>query len=124
LTEELAEALRTAGFEECWYYHSMSDGKNNATERWLKNDSFITATETLETGVDFLRVVYIVHLEVLYRLIDFVQESGHGEKNKETVNLIILLDNKEYKKLEKTDTVVMTMDKFFIYQFIQSTEYW
>jgi hypothetical protein len=69
-------------------------------------------------------VVYIVHLEVLYKLIDFAQESGHSRRNEKTVDLIILLDNKEYKKLEKTEAVAMTTDKFFIYQFIQSTECW
>jgi superfamily II DNA helicase RecQ len=124
LTEELNKALKTARFEECWYYHSMSNSKNNVTKEWLKNDSFITAIKILETGVDFPRVVYIVHLEMLYRLINFVQKSGHSKKNRETVDSIILLDNKEYKKLEKTEAAAMTTDKFFIYQFIQSTEYW
>jgi hypothetical protein len=58
--------------------------------------------------------VYIVHLRVPYRLIDFAQKSSRSRRNREAVELIILLDNKEYKKLEKTDAAAMTINKFFI----------
>ena len=114
LAEELAEALRAAGFKACWHYHSTSDGKDDATEGWLKNGGFITATGALGTGVDFPGVVYIIHLGVPYGLIDFAQESGRGGRNGEAVDSIILLDDKEYEKLEKTDAAAMTTDEFFM----------
>jgi superfamily II DNA helicase RecQ len=46
------------------------------TKEWLKKGGFLTATRALGTGVDFPEVVYIVHLGIPYRLIDFAQESG------------------------------------------------
>jgi superfamily II DNA helicase RecQ len=49
----------------------MSDGKDDAMEGWLKNGGFIMATRALGTSVDFPGVVYIIHLGVPYRLIDF-----------------------------------------------------
>ena len=36
---------------------------------------------------------------------------------------IILLDDREYQKLEKADAVALTTDEFFIRQFIQEREY-
>lgn len=80
----------------------------------MKNSSFITAIRVLGTGVDFLGIVYIVYIKVLYRLIDFVQESGYSRRNREAVDSIILLDNCVYQKLEKTDAVAITTNKFFI----------
>jgi superfamily II DNA helicase RecQ len=81
LAEELAKALRAAGFEACWHYHSTLEGKDEVTEGWLKNGGFITATGALGTSVDFLGVVYIVHRGVPYGLIDFAPESGLVERD-------------------------------------------
>ena len=122
LAEKLARALRAVGFSNCRHYHSTSEDKEEATEGWLRNGSFITATRALGTGMDFPGIVYIVHIGVLYRLIDFAQESSQGRRNGEAVDSIILLDDRECQKLEKTDTAAMTTDEFFIQQFIQSKE--
>ena len=72
LAEELADALRASGFSNCQHYHSTSDGKDEVTEEWLKKGGFLTATGALGTGVDFPGVIYIVHVRIPYRLIDFI----------------------------------------------------
>lgn len=74
------------------------------------------------TGVDFPGIVYIVHVGVLYKLVDFAQESGRGGQNGEVVTSIILLDDAKYKKLEKTDAAALTTEEFFMRQFIQGKE--
>ena len=122
LAEELADALRGSGFPNCQHYHSTSDGKDEVTEEWLKKGGFLTATGALGTGVDFPGVVYIVHIGVPYGLIDFAQESGRGGRNGEAVDSIILLDDREYQKLEKADAAALTTDEFFMRQFIQGRE--
>ena len=122
LAEELGDALQASGFPDCRHYHSTSDGKDEVTEKWLKKGGFLTATGALGTGVDFPGVVYIVHVGIPYGLIDFAQESGRGGRNGEAVDSIILLDNREYQKLEKTDVAALTTDEFFMRQFIQGRE--
>ena len=72
LAEELTDALRASGFSNCQHYHSTSDGKDEVTEEWLKKGGFLTATGALGTGVDFPGVIYIVHVRIPYRLIDFI----------------------------------------------------
>jgi hypothetical protein len=48
------------------------DNKDKVIEEWLKKEGFLIAIKALRTGVDFLRVIYIVYIRILYRLIDFV----------------------------------------------------
>ncbi|OBT40733.1 hypothetical protein VE00_09777 [Pseudogymnoascus sp. WSF 3629] len=122
LAEEVAVALRGSGFDNSRHFHSTSEGKDEALETWLEKGGFITATGALGTGVDFPGIVYIVHVGVPYGLVDFAQESGRGARNGEAVTSIILLDDAEYTKLEKTDAAALTTDEFFMRQFIQGKE--
>jgi hypothetical protein len=41
-------------------------------EAWLKKGGFFIAIRALRTGIDFFKVIYIIHIRVLYRLIDFI----------------------------------------------------
>ncbi|KFZ15842.1 hypothetical protein V501_02522 [Pseudogymnoascus sp. VKM F-4519 (FW-2642)] len=122
LAEEVAVALRGSGFDDSRHFHSTSEGKDEALETWLEKGGFISATDALGTGVDFPGIVYIVQVGVPYGLVDFAQESGRGGRNGEAVTSIILLDDAEYTKLEKTDAAALTTDEFFMRQFIQGKE--
>jgi superfamily II DNA helicase RecQ len=59
-----------------WHSVEGSDQSVEVTNEWLKKGGFLIATSALGPGVDFPGVVYIVHLGIPYRLIDFAQESG------------------------------------------------
>ena len=122
LAEELAIALRAAGFDDSRHYHSTSEAKDEAIATWLAAGGFITATGALGTGVDFPGIVYIVHVGVPYGMIDFAQESGRGGRNGEAVTSIVLLEERESTRLEKMDAAAMTTDEFFMRQFIQGKE--
>jgi hypothetical protein len=64
--------------------------------------------------------MYIIHVKVLYNIIDFAQKTGQGRQARENVNLIILLKNLVYKQLGKQDTKKLTVNKLAIQQFIQT----
>jgi hypothetical protein len=67
----VAVDLRGSRFNDSGHFHSTSKGKDEALETWLEKGGFITAIGALGTGVNFLRIVYIVHVGVPYRLVDF-----------------------------------------------------
>jgi hypothetical protein len=58
-------------------------------------------TRVLRIGGNYLGIIYIVYIRVLYRLIDFAQETRRGSQAREEVDLIILLEDLEYKQLKK-----------------------
>jgi superfamily II DNA helicase RecQ len=45
--------------------------------------------------------VYIVHVRVPYRMIDFAQETGHGGRSGEAVDSIVLLTDVESQELAR-----------------------
>jgi superfamily II DNA helicase RecQ len=57
--EDLAKALK------CAYYHASDVDCAERLEQWLKDRGLIIATSALGTGVDFPRIVYIVHVGML-----------------------------------------------------------
>lgn len=81
---------------KCSYYHSMVDEKDTVVEKWLQKEGFIAVTGILETDGDYPRIVYIVYIEISYKMIDFTQETGRGSRAEEDVDLIILLENSQY----------------------------
>ena len=57
--EDLAEAIK------CAYYHASDVNRAERLEQWLKDRGLIVATSALGTGVNFPRIVYIVHVGML-----------------------------------------------------------
>ena len=57
------EALATA--LGCRHYHARVVDRAERLEAWLKEGGLIVATSALGTGVDFLGIVLIVHVEML-----------------------------------------------------------
>ena len=63
--ERLAEEL------ECAFYHAGAVDNQERLDRWLEKGGLIVATSALGTGVDFPGVVFVLHTDVPYRMIDF-----------------------------------------------------
>jgi superfamily II DNA helicase RecQ len=63
--EAIAEALG------CGHYYAGVVDRAERLEAWLKEGGLIVATLALGTGVDFLRIVLIVHVGMLWSMIDF-----------------------------------------------------
>ena len=55
------------------FYHADADGKDERLQRWLDNGGLIFATSALGTGVDFPGVVFVLHVDIPYGMIDFAQ---------------------------------------------------
>jgi superfamily II DNA helicase RecQ len=72
--------------------------------------------------VDFPGIVYIVHIRILYSMIDFAQETGRGGRNGEDVDAIILLTDLESQKLRKTKAAKLSIDEMAIKRFIETKE--
>ncbi|KFZ12613.1 hypothetical protein V501_04123 [Pseudogymnoascus sp. VKM F-4519 (FW-2642)] len=100
----------------------MEDEKDAAVEEWLKGEGFIAATRALRTGGDYPGIVYVVHIGVPYGLIDFAQETGRGGRAREEVDLIILLEDSEYRQLKRQEAAELTVDELAMQRFIQTRE--
>ncbi|KAF1963864.1 hypothetical protein CC80DRAFT_397822, partial [Byssothecium circinans] len=57
--KDMAEALG------CAYYHARVPDQAERLEQWLKDGGLMVATLALGIGVDFPRVVYILHVGML-----------------------------------------------------------
>ena len=82
-SEQLAEKLR------CQFYHSgmAEKQRQEMLKRWSKGQSdnrWITATTGLGTGVDIEEIVAVMHMEMPWGLVDFVQQTGRGGRRAET----------------------------------------
>jgi superfamily II DNA helicase RecQ len=56
------------------------------------------ATAALGTRVDYPGIVYIMHVGMLWSMIDFAQESGRGGQGGEVVDLVILVEHSEVER--------------------------
>jgi superfamily II DNA helicase RecQ len=84
--ENLAEQLR------CAYYHAAAVDNEDRLAAWLAHGGLIVATSALGTGVDFPGVVFVLHVDVPYGMIDFAQESGRAGRAGEDVDSVIVVE--------------------------------
>jgi superfamily II DNA helicase RecQ len=109
--EKLAEAL------DCLYYHVDVLDRADRLAVWEQDGGLIVATAALGTGVDYLGIVYIVHVGMLWSMIDFAQESGRGGRAGEVVDLVILVEHGEVERrlLQEVDKIdVQAMGLFIV----------
>ena len=52
----------------------------------------IVATLALGTGIDFLGIVFTLHVDIPYGMIDFAQESGQAGRAGEDVDSVVLIE--------------------------------
>ena len=83
--EQLAEKLG------CDFYHAGIEDEAVRQEiftRWVNrmgSNRWIVATTALGTGVDVGGIVAIVHMKQPYGLVNFMQQTGRGDRRKEKV---------------------------------------
>ena len=63
--EELAEAL------DCAYYHAGRVDRAERLQQWSEGGGFIVATSALGIGVDFPGIMFILHVDMPWTMIDF-----------------------------------------------------
>jgi superfamily II DNA helicase RecQ len=84
--ERLARQLR------CAYYHAGSADNEESLKAWLERGSLIAATSALATGVDFPGIVFTLHVDITYGMIDFAQESGRAGHAGEDVDSVMIVE--------------------------------
>ncbi|KAI7056165.1 hypothetical protein KC339_g18245 [Hortaea werneckii] len=77
---------------KCAYYHAGAADNEERLEAWLERGGLIVATSALGTGVDFPGVVFTLHADIPYGMIDFAQESGRGGRAGEDVDSVIVVE--------------------------------
>ena len=50
-------------------------------------------TTALRTEIDYLKIVFMLHVRMSYEMIDFVQKFRQTEQERETVNSMMLMKN-------------------------------
>jgi hypothetical protein len=58
------------------YYSNMEASRAEVLETWQRSGGLIVSTSALGVGVDIQRVLFTLHVERPWGMIDFVQESG------------------------------------------------
>ncbi len=86
MCEELAEALG------CPYYHAGDINREERLSRWLAQGGFMVATSALGTGVNFRGIMFVLHVDLLWSIIDFAQESGRAGRDGEVVTSTVLME--------------------------------
>lgn len=54
---------------------------------------FMVATSALGTGVDFPRIVFVLHVGMPWSMIDYAQESGRGSRAGGATDSVILVEH-------------------------------
>jgi superfamily II DNA helicase RecQ len=106
----------------CRFFHLTSVSKEETIVSWMEEGGFCAATGALRTGVDFPGIVYIVHIRVLYRMIDFVQETGHRGHSGEAVDSIVLLTDIKSQELARKEAAELSINEMAMKVFIETKE--
>ena len=77
---------------KCAYYHAGAVDNEERLKGWLERGGLIVATSALGTGVDFPGVVFTLHVDIPYGMIDFAQESGRAGRTGEDVDSVVLVE--------------------------------
>lgn len=59
---------------------------------WLQHNGLIIATSALGAGIDFDGIVFVLHVDIPYGIIDFAQESGRAGRAGEDVDSLIVCE--------------------------------
>lgn len=75
----------------CHHYHAGVHDRAERLEQWVREGGLIVATSALGTGVDIPGIVFILHVDIPFSMIDFAQQSGRGGRGGEVVHSMILV---------------------------------
>jgi superfamily II DNA helicase RecQ len=112
-----AQCERIAEQLGCAYYYADVDDWAEQLQAWVEQGGLIVATLALGTGVDFLGIVYILHVGMLWSMTDFAQASGCGGRGGERVDVVVVLEEGEVEKRmekESDDINVQVIGQFLI----------
>jgi superfamily II DNA helicase RecQ len=86
----------------CAYYHAGAVDNEERLQTWLEQGGLIAATSALGTGVDFPGIVFVMHIDLPYGMIDYAQESGRAGRAGEDVDSVIMIEDKRVERMSGT----------------------
>ena len=104
---------------DCAYYHAgVEDGeRTERLQEWVEHSGLIVATSALGTGVDYARIVYILHVGMPWSITDFAEASGRRGRGGEDFDVVVVLEQGEVErrmKRESDDIEVMAMGQVLV----------
>jgi len=99
----------------CAYYHAGAADNEGNLKRWLEKGGLMVATSALGTGVDFPGIVFVLHVDLPYSMIDFAQESGRAGRAGEEVDSVIIV---EEGRVERLSRQMRGVDEFKMMEFV------
>ena len=78
---------------ECYHYHARVHDRAERLEYWVRKRDIIVVISTLRIGVDILRIMFILYIDISFSMIDFAQQSGRNRRGEKEVSLLILTSN-------------------------------
>ncbi len=77
---------------DCSFYRARADEKSRILEEWAEGDGgWIVATGALGTGINIPGISHIIHIDWLYGLTSFAQQSGRGGRDGEFSESIVVV---------------------------------
>ena len=82
----------------------------------------MVAMSALGTGIDLRGIMHVIHVERLWSLIEYGQESGRAGRGGKKVKATILMSTEEYEELEEKEEEFMREDERWLKRFIITEE--
>jgi len=112
-----------SGTLQCPFYKARADNKGELLQEWIRNWDWIVATGVLGTGINIKDIIFVIHINRLYGLTSFAQQSGRGERGKEISNSIIIIQVKttsgHYRKKVLSEYYIKQVDEEAMMEFLQ-----
>jgi superfamily II DNA helicase RecQ len=83
----------------------------------METGGLIVATSALGTGVDFPGIVFILHMDLPYGMIDYAQESGRAGRAGEEVDSIIIVEQGKVESMRQAGRI-RGLDEEIIAEFV------
>ena len=84
----------------CGLYHSKYSKKEEDLKSWMEGKGkILCATGALSAGINVKNIPLVIHCGLPWGISDFVQESGRGGRDGESVLSVIFLSEKEMSEL-------------------------
>ena len=97
-------------------YHATDKSRKQDPLDW--KSGFMFATGSLAAGVDVKGIPYVLHIERLYSFVDYIRESGRGERSGEMVREWLMLSEETYLDMTYKSPETLTLDERVLREYV------
>ena len=115
-----------SGTLQCPFYKARADNKGELLQEWIRNWGWIVATGVLGTGINIKDIIFVIHINRLYGLTSFAQQSGREERGRKVSDSIIIIRVKitsgHYRKEVLSEYYIEQVNEEVMTEFLQVKE--